>query len=269
MSYGRLTYRTWQAVPLSALVLLAFVSIGHAQSAEQPAAAQVTPSSETSIPIAADSSPRAIIFSGVSTATSRTIAVVPLGSLESYVDSNKGGAALFGIIGALVETAATADQTNSEQAIIDQYFSQPEKDIRLKFSALLAENLSVCFSETQAYSYVIQPQLLKSDWRRKDKRLDESRYVSIPTTDYILEVKLDFFMMKELLGTTVKVMIDTSLFAKNDLKEKKRFAANDFVYKVIKEFSALDGVSELDAPTGDLVREGAMKISNKICKAKI
>ena len=153
------------------------------------------------------------------------------------------------------------------EAVDIAYVTAAETDPRTQFPLLLAEYLTSCFSETEAYSNVIQPLLGGKAWRLKDKRLDETRYESIPTTTFIIEAKLTYSVNKALLGTRLMIPINVSIFSGQSRKDVKRFSAAP--NKPVSEFSALDGVAELEAPTGDALREGAMKISNKICKAKL
>lgn len=196
----------------------------------------------------------------------RSATIVPTGAIEVDVQSNKGGAA-FGLIGAIVEGAATSGKSQSDEAVIAQYLTSSETDPRLLFARILGEYLGSCFSETEVYTSVVQPLLGAKAWRLKEKRLDETRYEVVPTTDYIIEAKLTYSLVKTLLGTQLMVPINVSIFRRQDLREVKRFSS--VPNKLFGEFSALDGVSELDAPTGDVLRDGAMKISNKVCKAKL
>lgn len=197
----------------------------------------------------------------------RTATIVPTGDIEVDVQSNKGGAAAFGLIGALVEAAATSDASQSDETVIRQYVTGSDSDPRKRFAALLAEYLGSCFSETEAYTSVVQPLLGAKAWRLKDKRLDETRYEVLPSSNFIIEAKLTYSIVKTLIGTQLIMPIQISVFRQQDRKEAKRFSAAP--NKLFGEFSALDGVSELDSPTGDVLREGAMKLSNKICKAKL
>jgi len=197
----------------------------------------------------------------------RTATIVPTGDIEVDVQSNKGGAAAFGLLGAIVEAAATSEASQSDETVIRQYVTGSESDPRKRFAALLAEYLGSCFAETEAYTSVVQPLLGAKAWRLKDKRLDETRYEVVPSTNFIIEAKLTYSIVKTLIGTQLIVPIQISVFRQEDRKEAKRFSA--VPDKLFGEFSALDGVSELESPTGDVLREGAMKLSNKICKAKL
>ena len=197
----------------------------------------------------------------------RTATIVPTGDIEVDVQSNKGGAAAFGLLGAIVEAAATSEASQSDETVISQYVTGSESGPRKRFAALLAEYLGSCFSETEAYTSVVQPLLGAKAWRLKDKRLDETRYEVVPSTNFIIEAKLTYSIVKTLIGTQLIVPIQISVFRQEDRKEAKRFSA--VPDKLFGEFSALDGVSELESPTGDVLREGAMKLSNKICKAKL
>jgi len=197
----------------------------------------------------------------------RTATIVPTGDIEVDVQSNKGGAAAFGLLGAIVEAAATSEASQSDETVIRQYVTGSESDPRKRFAALLAEYLGSCFSETEAYTSVVQPLLGAKAWRLKDKRLDETRYEVVPSTNFIIEAKLTYSIVKTLIGTQLIVPIQISVFRQEDRKEAKRFSATP--NKLFGEFSVLDGVSELESPTGDVLREGAMKLSNKICKAKL
>ncbi len=198
---------------------------------------------------------------------SRSATIVPTGAIEVDVQSNKGGAAMFGVLGAIIENAATSGQSQSDESVIANYVTATDTDPRIRFASLLAEYLTSCFTETEAYNRVVQPLLGVKAWRLKEKRLDETRYEGIPTTNFIIETKLEYSVNKTLLGTQLMIPINVSIFRAEDRKEVKRFSA--VPNKLFGEFSALDGVAELGVPTNDVLRDGAMKISNKICKAKI
>jgi len=177
-----------EEVPEKPIELNAALSTVGAQNVDEQARAEQSIQTPVSAIVdqATSAKTKTLKFTG-NVSFGRTVTIVPTGDIEVDVQSNKGGAAAFGLLGAIVEEAATSEASQSDETVISQYVTGSESGPRKRFAALLAEYLGSCFSETEAYTSVVQPLLGAKAWRLKDKRLDETRYEVVPSTNFIVD----------------------------------------------------------------------------------
>lgn len=203
----------------------------------------------------------------VGNATTGQVLIVPVGDMNANFTSNSGFGAAFGLIGALVEAAATAGNSNSQSSTAKEVLV--EQRLQDYLASEVAKSLQKC-----GYRPDISAEIYAKDtknWADTDAPLSGSLVNVKPNYQYLIEVGIqDLSVQKTLVQDRIHGSAVAKLYRSNNLEFVEKF--RDFTAfsgkAVLQHYSSDDNnkkIEELKNGSKSVLNYLAGNIASDIC----